>query len=181
MTIIRDPVTGIGQSVTADGQAVVRAIAESEVEHASHIGLSYMAHSTYALTGGEEALYLENEDSDRDIVIEDVVTSTNIAGVVSVLEVTSGTATGTVVTPLNLNLGSAKVAQATVYGNASVTGTVDGDIIAAHELAADTPHTFRFNGGLILPKNSAIAVRFATTATGIYVDILFHYEDPSTV
>lgn len=180
MTVIRGVDNFEGLKVSSDGRAQVDAVIESELEKASEKGDAFMAYSSYSLTGGEEAFYLENEDSTRDIRVEYIEVSTSASGIASVMEKTGGTPAGTVVTPVNLHLGSSKgsTSEFTVLGNASVTGSVVGDTISAHDLATSGPWRFFFEGGLILPKNSGIFVRFATTGV-VHVACLFHFSPKS--
>lgn len=175
MTVTRDPQTHTGARVTKAGEALALAITQPESEFISHEeGLAFGAYSTYSLTGGEEAISLMNDDPGRDIIIDNVVVSTSASGLVSVFEVTSGTPAGTTLTPKNLNLGSAVPAQATAFGNASVTGSLSGETIAQHDVGTSAPFSFVFGGSVIVPKNKTIAVTFATTGI-VHVNILFHY------
>lgn len=175
MTQIFDPLASNGMRVTKDGEALVKAIGVPESEFVSHEkGLAFHAASTYSLTGDQEAISLQNDDPDQDIIVEDIVVSTSASGVVTVFEVTTGTPGGTTVTPHNLNLGSAVIAQATAFGNATVTGSLSGITIAAHDIGTSIPFDFKFGGKLIIPKNSVIAVTFAETAT-VFVNIIFYY------
>ncbi len=176
MTQIFDPLRANGARVTEDGELLVIAITEPEGEFVSHEkGLAFHVASTYSLTGGQEAISLQNDNADLDIIVEDIVVSTAASGVVTVFEVTSGTPAGTTVTPHNLNLGSSVVAQATAFGDASVTGSLSGTTIAAHDISTSVPFDFKFGGKLIIPKNSIIAVTFAETAI-VFVNIIFHYS-----
>lgn len=175
MTTINDPLTHSGMRVTEDGEGLVKAVNVPESEFVSHEkGLAFHASSTYSLTGGEEAISLQNDDPDMDIIVEDVIVSTSASGTVTVFEVTSGTPGGTTVTPHNLNLGSAVAAQATAFGDASVTGSLSGITIAAHDIGTSVPFDFKFGGKLIIPKNSIIAVTFATTGV-VFANIIFYY------
>lgn len=176
MSTVNDPVTGRAARVTSDNEQLALAIALPEIEVASHEkGLAFHASSTYSLTGGQEAISLQNDNPDLDIVVEDIIVSTAASGVVTVFEVTSGTPAGTVVTPHNLNLGSAVVAQATAFGDASVTGSLSGTTIAAHDIGTSVPFDFKFGGSLIIPKGSIIAVTFAVTAV-VFANIIFYYK-----
>lgn len=175
MTVTRDPQTHTGARVTKDGAAVVLAITQPEPEFVSHEqGLAFGVYSTYSLTGGEEAISLKNDDASRDIIIDKVIVSTSASGLVDVFEVTSGTPGGTTIVPKNLNLGSAVPAQATAFGNNSVTGSLSGETIGQHDIGTSAPFSFEFGGSVILPKDKTIAVTFATTGI-VHVNILFHF------
>ena len=175
MSTINDPLTHRGARVTEDGEILSAAISSPAIEFASHEkGLAFTAHSTYAATGGEEVISLQNDNSDMDIIVENIVVSTSVASVIDVFEMTSGTPAGTTVIPHNLNLSSSVVAQATVFGNASVTGSVVGTTIAEHLVDPSSPFDFKFGGSLIIPKNSVIAVTLDTTGV-VHANIIFYY------
>ena len=175
MTQIRDGLTENAARVTKDGELLTLAVSEPEIEFVSHEkGLAFHLASTYSLTGGQEALSLQNDNADLDIVVESMVVSTSASGIVTVFEVTSGTPGGTPLTPHNLNFGSSVVAQATAFGNASVTGSLSGATVGAQDIGTSVPYTFAFAGAVILPKNSILAVTFTTTGI-VFVDLVFYY------
>lgn len=176
MTTLNDPLTQTAVRVTRDGEQLTLAITEPEIEFVSHEkGLAFSLHSSYSLTGGEEALSLQNDNADLDIIIEELSVSTSASGLVTVFEVTSGTPGGTPITPKNLNLGSAVVAEATAFGNASVTGSLSGTIIEEHDIGTSDPYDFKFGGSLIIPKNKIIALTFATTGI-VHVNMILYYS-----
>ena len=177
----RDALTQDGWRIR-DGLLEVKAINESEFEASSVKGEAFVLYSTYSATGGEEIIYLENEDSIRDIRIDYIKVSTTVAGIFSVIERTSGTAAGTVLTPLNVNLGSGagSTADITAFGNASVTGTLAGDTLVGDLVGVAAPHKFEFEGGLIVPKNSAIFVTAAVSGI-VHATILFHFASKTTL
>ncbi len=175
MTVLYDPLASNAMRVTKDGEALVAAVVTPEAEFISHEkGLSFHAASNYSATAGQEILSLQNDNADLDIIVEDVIISTSASGVFTVFEVTSGTPAGTTVTPHNLNLGSSVVAQATAFGDASVTGSLSGTTIAAHDIGESTPFDFKFGGSLIIPKDSIIAITAATSGI-VFANIIFHY------
>ncbi len=173
--IITDPLTGRAGRVTNDGEQLALAIVEPEIEFVSHEnGLAFHLASTYSATAGEEIISLQNDNADLDIIVSNIVVSTSASGVFTVFEVTSGTPGGTTATAHNLNLGSAVVAQATGFGDASVTGSLSGITIAAHDIGTSTPFDFKFGGSLIIPKDSIIAITAATNGV-VYANIIFYF------
>ena len=162
------------QFVDDEGRAGTRAIAQTDMAHAIAEGCAYTLHSTYSATGGEEVISLKNDDV--AIHVERIVVSSTVASVVSVMRVTSGTPAGTDISTkaFNLKLGSAAAPGITAFGNASVTGTVDGTIIDQQLLDATTPVDFPMDG-LTIPLGEAIFVRLATTGV-VQVTIYFHRE-----
>lgn len=162
-------------AVDAEGNVAVRALTETDMAHAVDEGVAFTLHSTYSLTGGEEAISLNNNG--RDIHVERIVVSTAATGIVLVKRMTSGAPAGTVITAKNLKLGQAVAADITAFGNASVTGTVVGDIIDSHDIGTADPYTFEMDG-LIIPLDETIFVEFTTGAPAVvHVCIWFHFED----
>jgi len=174
--ILNDPLTGNAVRVTKDGEQLSLAVSEAEIEFVSHEkGLAFIATSTYSATGGEEILSIRNDNADLDMIVQNITVSTSASGVFTLFEMTTGqTPAGTTVTPVNLNLGSAVVAQATCFGNASVTGSLSGTTLTAHDVGTSTPYTFDLHTALIIPKDSTIVLQAATTGV-VYADIVFYY------
>ena len=180
MTVTRDPVTGTGQKVTSQGQAVVRAITETDIENASNEGLAFSWSSTYSATGGQEIISLQNDDAGRHLHISRIQISTDTASLFTLLEVTSGTPGGTGITAQNLNLDSGKAAEETAFGNASVTGSLTGNILELLRVGADGIGLMDLQSSLILAKNDIVAITMATTGVPA-VTIFGHYETLSEV
>jgi len=158
------------QAIDSEGLAYSRAIIEDDFQHAVDEGSGYIFYSTYSLTGGEEALFLQNDGV--DIHLDKCVVSTSASGIVSVMRQTSGTAAGTTITGKNGIFGRPVMGTVTAFGNASVTGSVDGDTIDAHDIGTSTPHTFELDG-LIVPITEAVFVRFATNGV-VHVTLYVH-------
>ncbi len=161
-------------AIDKEGRADTRAVTEGDMAHAIDNGIGYSLHSTYSLTGAQEAISLRNDGG--DIHVERIVVSTSASGVVSVMRMTSGTPAGTDISALarNLKLGAPVMADITAFGNASVTGSVDGDVLDAQDIPTATPYTFELSG-LLIPLKEVVFVRFATTGV-IYVTMYIHRE-----
>lgn len=164
------------QKILPDGEALTRAITESDFEHASDADAeAYTLHSTYSATGGQEVISLKNPSEVKKLHVVNIVISTSASGVVTLFRVTSGTAAGTIITPVNLNLGKT-VRAVTAFGNASVTGSLAGDVIDAQDIGTSLPYTFDLGGALILNQTNEIAITLTTTGV-VYVTIQYHFED----
>ncbi len=149
------------QAVDRSGRGVVRADTETDMNHAMGIGLGYIFYSTDDAGAGEETLYLQNLGN--DVHIHKIIVSTAASGVVSVMHQTSGTAAGTALVGRNGLLGRSKMPDVSAFGNASVTGVVDGVTLSAHDLGTSSPFIFDMED-LILPDTEAIFVRIAEAA-----------------
>ena len=89
----------------------------------------------------------------------------------------TGTAGGTTVTPLNLNLKSGKLATATVFGDAAVTGLTEATNFLTVAVAALTTLTIDFHDALILSEGDNIAVECDVNAGGlVYMMLIGHFE-----
>lgn len=159
--------------VTAEGRALGRDIAESDQGHAIEEGEGFSLHSSYNLTGAEEAISLQNDGG--DVHIPRIVVSTAATGVVSVRRMTSGTPAGTPITAKSLKFGDAVASDLTAFGNASVTGSVDGDIIDQQDIGTTDPYVFDLDN-CIITKGEVIFVRFDVSGI-VHVGIYFHRED----
>lgn len=145
--------------VDSSGRLVVRADSETDMNHAMGIGLGYIFHSTYSATAGDEIFFLQNTGA--DIHIHRISVSTAASGVVDILRQTSGTAAGTTITGKNGIFGRPIMPDVTAFGDASVTGSVDGDLHDGHDIGTSEPHDFGMED-LIIPDQEAIFVRALT-------------------
>ena len=114
---------------------------------------------------GDFVCYLKNTSTTDNLFIDLVRFSSENAATVKVHEVT-GTASGTTITPFNMNLGSGVSAEATALGNAAVSGLTSSAVLAADRVAANTSTIIPFDDILILGTNDAIAVEYDTGTTG---------------
>ena len=161
------------QFVDAEGRAGTRALSETDQQHAVEEGTAYIFYSTYSATGGEEVWYLKNDG--RDIHVDRIEVSTSVSGIFTVLRQTGGTAVGTLMEGRNEKLGVAILDDVTAFGSASVTGSVVGDNLVAHDLPTTVPFIFNLDG-LIIPKGQALVVRAATTGV-VHVAGFVHVEE----
>jgi len=123
----------------------------------------------------EESIYVQNTSTSKDMIIDQVIISTDTASLWRIKFVT-GTATGSsVLTPINLKKASSNSASSTCRGNGAVGGTTDnGDIILARVGAAEHDE-FTFSEALRLGQDDAIAVECETNAA-VEITIIFHFD-----
>ena len=170
--------TGNQAKVDSDGELAVaaRTIPRSAFISESR-GDAYAWTSTDATSAAEESISIQNTSTDKSLHIERVILAGVQATVHAVLLVTSGTPAGTVITGVNLNKGSSNTASATSFGDAAVTGTVVGDIIAQAYHVALGSVTIEFGGEVILGQDDTIAVRTVAGTDGIvYITVIGFYD-----
>ncbi len=179
--INRDGTTFQGQKILSDGQAVVRAITESEMEHVSAAESGAFAWSTTFATGGtdRDVLTIQNDHASKDLIIQQIALGAAGAGVFTVGNVTSGTPAGSTVTPICLNRGAIRTAQATAFGNAEVTGSVATANIWTVPVVADAvPYVINTDGALLLGKDDIFGIACSTSVT-INITVVGYFADPS--
>ena len=179
MTVVRDPRTGTGQTVTKDGHAEVRAIIEAGFEHASEeSGLAFSWASTYSATAADEIISIQNDDNDRHLHLTHIEIGGASTALFTLFEVTSGTPAGTTITAQNLNLDSGKVAEETSFGNAAVTGSLAGNTLAVKHVPANDSVLLNIKAGLILAKNDVVAITVGSNSVVAVTIYGFYSEDP---
>lgn len=141
-------------------------------------GDAYAWTSTDATSAAEESISIQNTSTSQNLHIEKVIFAGVQATVHAVLLVTGGTPAGTPITGVNLNKGSSNTAAATAFGDAAVTGSVVGDIIAQAYHVALGSVQIEFGGEVILGQDDTIAVRTVAGTDGIvYVTIIGYYDN----
>lgn len=180
MTVIRGARNSIGADVTEDNQLLVKAVSESELEFVSEEkGDAYSVSSTYGASANQEILYLKNTSSTKNLYIDYFLGGGSGATIFTVFK-TTDTAGGTTVTPLNLNFSAGNSADASAYGNASVTGITAAsatDIIFFEGISAASQFApLDLKGAVILGQNDAIAVTTSAAVT-VYCTLAFHFKD----
>jgi len=123
----------------------------------------------------EETIYLQNTSTVKDMIIEDVIISTDTDSLWRVKFVTGTAAGSSALTPVNLNKASSNAADAVARGNGAITGlTDDGDILLAR-VGANSHDELTFREALRLGQNDAIAVECETNAA-VEIVVLFHFD-----
>ena len=125
-------------------------------------------------TAGEKIFYLKNTSTTKTLFVGEIIVTTDTAITFRIRKVT-GTATGTALTPINLNFTSTNAADVQALGNNAVTGlTNDGDIFVCRILAGGS-RKVEFRDTLVLGQNNAFAIETDTTAA-IEMTVDFHLE-----
>jgi len=169
------------QKVNKDGQALVFAVTQNELEHESeHSGAGYVwATNSLDLDVGETLLLVKNT-SDSHLHIECVKISNGAAATqfrihlpTTDVTVVAGSG-GAVVTGINLNTASSNVADASAATDE--TGNSLGDSLRTVFLAINGEHS-EDTPGLILGKNKSVAIDCITEPGTAAATIIGHYED----
>ena len=128
----------------------------------------------------EYTLYIQNNDSSNDMVIDEFWTWATDADVVWKLSHVTGTsATAALITPVNCNLASAKLAPATVRGGAGgVTGLTPVNVIWQwHNGAVNSTIPILSYGVLRLGPGQAIAFEYdAGTGGAVLIGVTFYID-----
>jgi len=132
--------------------------------------------SSYSASTGDEIIYIQNDSKTKDLYIDQInVGAVASSGLFTVYQAT-GTATGTIITGVNLNLTSGNVAAATAKGNASVGGAAIGDRIISVRCATGAGQVINLENALILGFNDAIIVTYVGSTGIADIAIRGYYE-----
>lgn len=169
--------TGYSVGVTDSNQLKVNAEVQTEMHfHSSEEGTSFSWASTFA-TGGSnvEVIYIKNTD-DKKLHLHGFLMGSTVAQVWTIFKVTSGTAAGTTITPVNLRLASGITKNNTSLGNAAVTGSLSGDTLYLATSPANETFTLDTEGALLLEKGDEIAITASANGT-VYVTVWGHWGE----
>lgn len=180
MTVIRDPKEGIGMEVNDEGQGVVRAIIEPELEHASgRLGTAYTWDSTTLnIDAGDTMLFVKNT-GDVPLILDKLVL--NGSNVICTWEIGIGalqtTPAGTTVTAVNMNeVFSSKTPDAVSFSDE----TAIADASVSFRFITPVTDTKVFDmTGLILGKNHYVQINQETASTSGSAILVGHFEAPS--
>ena len=128
---------------------------------------------------GEIAFHLKNTSTSKNMVIHTMTASSANTSLLKLFEVTGIAASGTTLTPTNLNLTSGLLAEAEVMSGeaAAITGLTTGSLIAAGRLLANALVPLDLNDALIIGPGDQIAIEYDTGTTGsVEVTVTFYYE-----
>ena len=132
-------------------------------------GDCYNVTSSFSAATGNEVIYLQNTSKTKKMYVDLIRVGGVNTGLFEVF-IATGTPGGTTVTPINMNLSSSQSAEATAYGDASVTGLTIGDRLALVRVGATDSKDIPLDSTLALGLNDAITITY-TGSTGI-VDTL---------
>lgn len=178
--ILRDPKTGIGQSVTKGGMAVSKAICQSITEHSNqHEEESYSAVISVTPTGAGDCFFYITNDSDIEAVVTSLKLQSATAETIQVKIRDTGTVGGThaALVPVNRHAGSGKIADVTCESGVDITGLSGGDIVDVLVSGADM-WRWEWQSGLIIPKNRTVSLYAVTGAIAIKATLGFCFLCP---
>lgn len=166
--IIRDPNTNNAAKVVED-HLLTTANTQTRGEHISEDEALYFSWSAVAFDPANAGtiLLVQNDDSEKVLHITDISYSSDLASEFDI-HLTDGailTPAGTAVVGVCLNDAASKVAEA--IAKANETNNVQGRIIRAERLTADTPGGRDYGGSIILRKGQSIAVDITTSPTAV--------------
>ena len=159
-------------------QLVTKAIVEEDINHvAEKFSESYFIQAIDAgPVAGEYTLYFKN-DSEIDFIVNALDGYVTDADVVWKLVIATGTTTGTVITPVNFNIGSGKTADATCRGGAAGVGSVTPGTVIRTIYGGVAKNRFRIEAHIIIPKNFAIAFEYdAGTGGAVTIGFSGYYK-----
>jgi hypothetical protein len=151
---------GYQAGVNETGHVFTRANSEQVHSHnAMHDATTFRIVSAYSATADDIILYFKSDDVSNYFRLESIILSSAVAQLWTIYKVASGTAGGTALTPVNTNFASGKTAEATLYGNAAVTGSLtNGGTFFSGYTPANTAITIEFAGSVLLSVNTAFAI-----------------------
>jgi hypothetical protein len=173
--IIRDPVSGTGQSVTKGGMGVAKAICQTITEHSNQIEKqSYSAVISVTPTGAGDCFFYITNDNDLDAVVTSIKLQSASAETVQVKIRDTGTVGGThaKLMPVNRNVGSGKTAEVTCESGVDITGLSGGNVVD-QIVAGATMYKWQWQSGLIVPKNRTVSLNAVTGAIAIKATLSF--------
>jgi len=173
--------SGFKAAVNKLHQLVVRAITEDNLSHVSDaFGEAYMVQAIDAgPVANEYTLYFKNTD-EKDFIVDNLYSYVTDTNVVWKLTSVTGTTTGTVIVPVNLNLGSGNTADAICRGGAAGVGSVTPDTVlfTLHGGPVFNQLRLPLEGALIIPKDKAIAFEYdAGTGGAAAIGFDGHYKE----
>ena len=166
-------------AVTTSGQSYFSRINEDAYQVWGQVNID---------TSSTPILYLENTSSNKDLVVTYIRVATAGAAdtnpnayfaIMADCEYVSG---GAVVTPINMNVGSARAAEALCYsGSTALTLTSGNEIDRNFE--ANTTQVYNKEGSLILKTGASMCIHhIGSTVSGVaYARISFYYKNKGDV
>lgn len=170
MTVIKD---GSGEAflakVGSNNDLHTKSIDFTEISDASSVGGAFQAEGeTTIVAATEKTVLILINNGDTSLEIGNIFISVrNETGKITVVKGYLGKATvtagGTLKSAVNLNTGSVKVANATLYENNPTTGGTDTRVIELYFQSGDGSNfVLSFDGGIVLTRNGS----FRITCTG---------------
>lgn len=171
--------TGKLAAVDSENRLSVKAVTEDEFLSAIEDGDGYSwTNATYDYAAADTILLVRNDSSNMNLIIREFAMSSDTATYATVhCPTATFVGAGTVVTGVNLNRVSGKVAPASAWSNE--TGNVQGAVIRRPSLAvANTDYEVHFaEGGVVLGNGQSIGVDYITNGAACRATIYGYFEE----
>ena len=119
--------------------------------------------------------YIRNDSTTKSLFIRDIHISAENACTIKFAFGDATAATGTAVTPVNLNKASSNAADVTAFGNGAVGSVAASTFFSTIRVGAG--ETVEYDVTLILGQNDNIVIEYDTGSTGdIEIDIFFYLD-----
>lgn len=174
--VIKDG-TGTGKNlkITDKNMARTYSVSEREIAYTSEVeGQTYSWTAAYDYTGGDTILWLRNDNTEFDLVIEKIVMASDTTTRFTMHGPSDTTAAGTDITGVNQNRRSNNTALATAKQDE--TGNTQGDIIGEGIILQNTTIPAEIDGAIVLGYLNEIGIDFLTTGTFGSVSIVGYYH-----
>jgi len=126
---------------------------------------------------GDLVAYLRNNSTSKRLYITDIHISSEQGATFKLAFGDSVTATGTSVTPVNLNRSSSNDADATALGDGAVGGVAASTFFSTIRVGSNELVEYDTKDSIILGQNDNLVVEYDTGATGdVEVDVFFFIE-----
>ena len=171
--------TGNRVKITSDNRMDVSSKSNPRPYYVSRDkGLVFNCTSDYTPSAaGEYVFYIKNTSSTKILFLHGIEYH-SVENVKWKVFQVDGTASGTTLTPANLNLGSGLPAEALCLGNAAITGINTIAQIGTHRTQALGEAGMEFSDALILTPGTAVSVEYDTGTVGnMELDVFFYFED----
>ena len=168
---------GYMAGVTVENRLLTESITYSGEHHANHSGNAYnMLFEVTPAGAGDCFLYMKN-GNETDLVIEGLwLRVASAEQIIMKLGDVGTPASGSSVTPANVNAGVNNAALGTFQEGSDITGLSGGVTVNKGWVANTTSSYFNFEQDLILPQNLVYTLYVVTGGVALSGAIVFHYH-----
>ena len=164
---------GYAAKVTEHNMLRTYAMVEEEISHQSEShGDAYVWTASKDINATDSIIWLRNDSTTDNLIIQTILVSTDASGSFFIYCPTGTTADGDVITGVNLNRQSGKVADAT--SRCDATGTTPANYIHYGHALADQDMVLELHGSLILGYLDELAIDI-TDEPGLAQATIFGY------
>lgn len=178
MVQVTDGLSGESASISPTGNRLnVSSRSDERIYYISRDnGDAYSVTTIDTAAAGEYNFYFKNISTTQNFYVTAFTLGSAVLAIFKIARVT-GTASGTAISPTNLNTTSGHIADATALGNAAVTGLTEDAIIDVVSVTADDSKEVTFHDALVIGQGEAIAVEYDTGAGGTMHATMFGFFD----